>query len=1129
MFVGRAHELAELQTAVADAARGHGSLSLLRAEAGMGKTRLATELHDRAEAGGQRIYWGYSLEGAGAPAFWLWVQVLRSMIRDDSADLLAGATETEISAITRLLPEVAERSRRPAPGASASPSSFQIEIERFQLFDGITACLQRIAAGRGFGLVLEDLHAADPPSLLLLEFIARRLAEMRVWIVGTYRPMEAHLEPQRSVLIANIARLGRLFDLTGFSEAEVGQLIENAVGEIPPPSLRARIADLTGGNPFFVDEVARLLWSRSDPAERSTAHLAVPSGVREVLRQRLHPLSDACRRMLQIAAAIGPEPAFALLREASGIEAPQLLDLLAEATQIGVLLAKPERRYAFAHALMRESLYEDLLPSRLVELHRAIGEAIERLHQGELEPHLPELAFHFARVAPAGDAARALAYAEGAARRAEAALAYEDAARLYQLALDTLPLLGAGQDRELDLLLALGDVQVHAADSEGARATFERAARIARARCDWHGLARAAVGCGGLGLGVPPGTVDRALVRLLEDALRCPEDAIPGALRARLLARLGLELYFSDATERRRALMDEASALTADSDPGTRAFVMHAHLVGLWDLTPPEQRLRRSNELISLAETLRDEDLALRGHSYRLLEIIDTGMAAAWQPELDTITRLAERLREPRFLGMVTGTRAMSSVWLGRFDEAEALGQQAIAFAQPVSDLQIPISVAAQTFFMRRLQGRAEEVEMTARATVAALPSVPGTHCMLALALCDLQQLDEARRIVERFGDSDFDQLRSANRLASLVPWLAEICTAIGDVPRMRSLQGDLAKLVGRNISLQARVCFGPADFYLGLICTGLGQPREGLAHFDAARDLAQRLRGRPLVAMIEVERARSLFLQGDTSAGHAALARARAMAAPLGLQAIITRAATLEIQLDAQSASGPAAGSEVANGQRLRPVEAAAPTPRQTLRASLRRDRKLWTIAVADTVLRCRSSKGLHYLAHLVSHPGKSFHVLELIALDSSDPDSRTLPAAQIEDLRLRIGDPQTAEPIADAKAIAAYRRRIEDLATELVEATQFNDLDRRSQLQAEIDILSETLASAVGIGGRLRTTGSFGERARLNVTRALRSAIERIAEGIPILGRHLDSTIRTGTFCSYLPSTNDPVHWDL
>lgn len=1118
-FIGRERELAELGDGLSAVRPGHGGLFLIRGEAGIGKTRLAEELSSHATRRGETVHWGRCIEGAGAPAFWPWIQVLRAIAAGRG---LTTACDRERASIARLMqePRAEVPSQTAAEDTPSSPAWVQAESERFQLFDAIATVLQRVADQGAFGIVLDDLHVADLPSLRLLEVIARQSPSF--WIIGTYREVEAHTDPQRRDAIASITRVGRSLTLRGLSQLEVGRLIEHALGAPSPPALVRRISDLTEGNPFFVDEVTRLLWSQGEhTGSEIPAQIPVPSGVREVVRRRMRRLSPECVRVLQAAAVVGRELSFTLLREVAAIDAPRLLDLIEEAQAIRILEPRPGRRLAFGHALIRETLYDDLSASTRVELHRRVGAALERLYPASLEEHLPELAYHFARVAPAGDADKALDYAERAARRATAALAYEDAAQLYELALESLPLLAAptASPREIDVLLALGDVHIRAGDMPRARVVFERAAAAARVRGDVSSLARAALGCGGLGLGIPQGTVDRPLVDLLEEVLAQPAHAYPSALRVRLLARLALELYFSDAVMQRRALMNEAWALATDADAPTRATLMHARLVGLWDITPPADRLCWSNDLIALAEGIGDGDLALRGHMYRLLEIIDTGIAGGWEPELDTVTALVERLREPRFVGMATGTRAMHSVWVGRFTEAEALGTQALEIAQSVGDLNTPVSIAAQAFFMLRLRGEPEDVDAFARATFAGAPTIPGARCMVVLALCGLGRFDAARTELEQLGDTDFDLLRRANRLASLVPWLAEASVLLGDTARMQSLYRDLLPLAERNITLQARVCFGPAALYLGMIAAGLGRHDEALRHLEAARALAARMRGRPLVALIQTEHARVLLSMGALAMARSLLGDARATTAALGMDAVTQKIDALR------------AGCDTAT------VDAVAPPPRPIPKdrghsntASLRREGPLWTIAAGGTVLRCKSSKGLQYLVHLLRNPGKSFHVVELLALDDrASAQRREIETMDLGQHGMHIGSPQVGEPIADAKALAAYRSRLEDLATELSEATRFNDLARGTRIQEEIDVLTQALLSAVGFGGRARATGSFVERARLNVTRAIRSAIRRIGEGHPDLEQHLAACLRTGTFCSYDPKPGEAPRWEL
>jgi len=198
------------------------------------------------------------------------------------------------------------------------------------------------------------------------------------------------------------------------------------------------------------------------------------------------------------------------------------------------------------------------------------------------------------------------------------------------------------------------------------------------------------------------------------------------------------------------------------------------------------------------------------------------------------------------------------------------------------------------------------------------------------------------------------------------------------------------------------------------------------------------------------------------------------------------------------------------------RPLGAAAPA-----RGLLRHDGDYWTVGYAGTVVRLRDSKGMRHLATLVGAPGREFHVLELAA---GAPERVAGPG----DAALAAG--RTGEdPVLDAEAKAAYRRRLGDLEHELAEANAFNDPERAARARAERESLAEHLAAAVGFGGRDRRLASAAERARWSVGKALRAAHRRLAAELPALGHHLDATLRTGTFCAYVPERGVPVAWDL
>jgi hypothetical protein len=190
---------------------------------------------------------------------------------------------------------------------------------------------------------------------------------------------------------------------------------------------------------------------------------------------------------------------------------------------------------------------------------------------------------------------------------------------------------------------------------------------------------------------------------------------------------------------------------------------------------------------------------------------------------------------------------------------------------------------------------------------------------------------------------------------------------------------------------------------------------------------------------------------------------------------------------------------------------------------ASLTRAGGRWTLTFGDAVASLKDSKGLRYLRELIVHPGVDRHVLDLVEL-AEGPGEAAVDSRGLGPDRRGLGD---AGELLDADAKRAYRRRIEELREQLDEAELLGDEDRAWELQAELDKLAGELARAIGLGGRDRRAGSAAERARVNVTRAIRTAIARIEEVLPGLGRHLDRSVQTGCFCRYEPSAADAVDW--
>ena len=379
-FVGRVGELEDLEVALEGALMGRGSVCLIRGEPGIGKSRLADELAERARRIDAQVLWGRCWEAGGAPADWPWVQSLREYVRHIPADELrdqVGGGE-----VAHLVPEL--RERLPDLPMLESPDS---EGARFRLFDATASFLTRAAAQRPLLLVLEDLHAADTPSLLLLQFVAGEIAGARILIVGTYRDIE--LAPSNPVAGALVEverqHSASTLALHGFGETDVAMLIELIAGVSPSAQLAAAIHSATGGNPLFVGELVRLLVTegRLDQSVNEVGvRLAIPRGVRDVIARRLAQVSDDAREILGVASVLGREFALDTLAHVTDRGTEDLLDLLDEAIGEGVIAESPAGafRMRFSHVLIRDALYEELGTGRRMQLHRQIGDTLEELH-----------------------------------------------------------------------------------------------------------------------------------------------------------------------------------------------------------------------------------------------------------------------------------------------------------------------------------------------------------------------------------------------------------------------------------------------------------------------------------------------------------------------------------------------------------------------------------------------------------------------------------------------------------------------------------------------------------------------------------------------------------------------------
>ena len=464
-FVGRDREFAVLAECLSSALAGRSRLVLCRGEPGIGKTRLAEELSTAADTAGARVVWGRAPEAAGAPPYWPWWQILRAV--GDHVDLRALAREHRLTAqLARLAPDL-------FPDQPDEPDGPVTAEDRFRLFDAVDRLLRLLSRDRPVLIVLDDAHWADASSLLLLQHLAQSLADQRLLVLVNHRDTE----PLGDVLLAGLDGLPttRVLEIGGLSLPDVGAQLASLTGGHVSGRDVERVHARTGGNPFYVTEVGRVLVDGPD----GIGEWPVPAGVRGSIRARLARLSPEAVRLLHAASVVGRD--FPMTVVADMLEAPEAscLPLLEEAAAAGLVATSPYGDHRFVHDLVRDAVEAGLSAAERVRLHRGAADAVERVHAGRLEPHLSDLARHWAVAAVSGERVRAAEWIRRAADEAMRRLGYEEAARLYRLAL-TVAAADMDDDGRCRLLLAAAGALKAAGELSDRLPACREAATLAR-------------------------------------------------------------------------------------------------------------------------------------------------------------------------------------------------------------------------------------------------------------------------------------------------------------------------------------------------------------------------------------------------------------------------------------------------------------------------------------------------------------------------------------------------------------------------------------------------------------------------------------------------------------------------
>ena len=963
MLAGRERELATFDRAVAELASGRGALLLVSGEPGIGKTRLANELAAIATARGVRVAWGRCWEAGGAPAYWPWHEAFTALAMPfpDGANI-----------------------------AASDPAQ-----ARFALFREIAGELVKAASAGPIAIVLEDLHAADPSTVLLLELIATQLRTSPILVLGTYRDFEASLRADIGDVLARAGRAGQVLALARLREGDVAAVVRDSI-EDANEALVARVFDTTHGNPLFVTELLQQL-------RTGAASGAIPLGVREIIRQRLALVSPAARRVLDAAAVLGVELGATELAHMVPNAAAEI-----DAAVTSGLVTRQGDRIRFSHALYREALYHDLAGEMRRALHRDAARALT-----ETGAPAPELAHHLIE----SGAPEAIEQSIVAAREALDAFAVEDALALLERAKTVAPQ-GPARAR---LLIATGEVRLRGGDAQGRELCVE-GARLARELGDATLLALAGLAYGSVFM---VGGVDSVMVGMLEDALaQLPET--DSGLRARTMARLAAARQPSAPALRPRDIELALDAVEIGRRVANRRELMEilqSACGALYGAAHPNVRMPIARQYAQLAEELGNAPGSIAAYVRLAMDHLELGDVGGYEQIANAYERLAQRFGVAAGPWRVPLMRSMIALAHDDFAESERCQAEAAKL-----DPDNPRARRARTLH-RICFLRAAERHAQLRASLGELRGVwmelpYGAMLVgprLASVLMRIGADDEVRALTETFSQLDYEEDINAISIADAVWSTADPAQAARILP---TIERHATRWMVYWLDVEALEF--PVERSLAYAKAIVGDHAASARYYETAMRMIEPLGRRSSIARMQFEMGDLLVRLGhDLERARTLLASARAGAASLDLHELVAL-------IDSR--------------------HAAAPPPAHRAFAMVR-EGEYYAIATPRGPLRFKATRGMQYLAQLVDRAGTDIHVLELVGASDADRgdagellDARSMRAyrERAEALRDVLED---AEQRGDADRAERARSELDALATELSRGSSFGGKARRAE----------------------------------------------------------------------------------
>ncbi|HEY5663313.1 MAG TPA: AAA family ATPase [Ilumatobacter sp.] len=887
-FSGRAEALGELLDLAKGCSRDGFATALVAGEPGIGKTRLAHELALRLVADGGRVIAGRCDEDIAVP-----YQAVRTALdwhigQLDGAG--AGALGVFPGDLVRLVPDLAER-----VGPLPEPLKADPEAERYRLLQAVESWLRTTAQRSPTLLVLDDLHWADKATLVLLQHLIRA-APPGLMIVCTYRDTDVDRSHPLASVLADLRRLPKVerIALGGLPIDEIREFLERAGGwslDAAGEAFAQMVARETAGNPFFVSELLRHFtetgmivrdggrWTSEFDA--GSSH--VPEGIREVVGRRLGRLGDEVEDLLRAASVIGYEFGIDLLAAVMDRSVDEVIDALDVAVAANLVVEVGVDRFRFSHALVRETLHDELSSTRRARQHRKVAVAIEALHERDLTAVVAELATHWREATVGGDPTRAIELAVEAGEQALVASAPDTAANWFAGAIDMMeddPTFAAAQRRTM---VRLATAQILAGDVRH-RSTGRMVAAMALEAGDTE-VAVAALTLHWRTSYSEFEETDAVKIDQLRTALRDLD--LDDYQRADLTGELATELIFERDIDGRRQALSDYNALTDGLTPHQQAQLLASgfgRFSAIWgsDSHYADQDYRAALGIFGSAVPhqvifLEMWSLLVQGDRAGLDRALQR-----WLPVIDA--------QEPFFRSQCVVWRVPLLVMEGDLVGAGRLADELLA---SMRELQIPERSAYRATTVLAIGRETGDLErllpLWARSAASAHPSSPSAAATAFLHLVTGTP-DGAEPLLDAF---DIDLVADDAAYPMAVTLMGEVAAAIGTPDVVQAFLHRCEPGAGLQ-SWTGGLYLGSVNRLLGLLHDRLGDHDEADRCFASAVDEATVLRSPPWLARTQLDIAESCLNRADTGSAQRALDAARAALVGVDLPASSARLAAL-------------------------------------------------------------------------------------------------------------------------------------------------------------------------------------------------------------------------------------------